>query len=525
MTVILCTCAVGQYSYLDSIYSTYVDNFNRRDSLRKTCTNTCTFDINGLYNNVTVKPILSSSYLIAHPYYCGVSCYVKAYANTMIHYSDVPNEYDKDDICWSKGAPTLQFDSIKPQPMRITIHHKNAAVVYPAYQTLAFTNPKFYEGWRGVGFGQTMIVIMIDISGSIEGYEGINLALLDLLNTMNGHNKGRVIIFSDEARTLNSFMDITHSSLERMASDICGLYGFGGTKPEKPFEYFTKYIQSTELSGNDMHVIYISDMRVYQSKKRLHKSIETLRNTVLASFATFQLHMFDTSSGPSGRAEWMKEFACEFDGHYVKFSGSVDDHRRTMALFMKTLRHRMNALPVGTQFPFVKISGTEYDVFTPSGISLVRPYYVDVSSVDKLFPLRHAWTFSASYSKDDNIASPEGYYPVPTISRPRKYVLDTILGYQCNSFADFSPDDQRKITDSLKAFEYEWRAKADLVWCPMDRMLNQTDQQDRSLFCVESDYCPSGTSINKYNYTIMERCSASTPVLLLVMLLVCIIVI
>ncbi|GAB1227951.1 hypothetical protein ENUP19_0365G0013 [Entamoeba nuttalli] len=517
----------GLYDFLDNVFSIYKTRFENRNKTRASCSSSCVFDIHGFYQTEEYQPFplsyLGGPYPLQHPYYCGISCYLKSYNSPMVHYSSYPTQYDNDDICWSKEPPNY-FLRIYPKPLFISIHHSNTAIFYPGFQTIQYYNPQDFEYSRGIEFGKSTFFIFYDVSSSNSNFKEKRNGVSLLINSISPLQQVRLVIFNNEARVLQGFMDITHSSIYRMSDNVCQFTTYGGTKPKEPFLLMRDYILEYNLTGNDAHIIFISDMKVYQSKKTLHESIKLLRNRVRQHFNSFQLHMLDSSEDNMGRSDWMKEFACEFDGHYLQYRGNKEQIIQTMQKFIHILKYRMNALPVGTQFPFVKLRDVDYGTFYPSGVAIVKPYYVDVHLIDPLFPLRHAWTFTAvflpgaiprSYIGDGD----PNYYPSPTIDRVRKYVLDTKIGYQCDSFNEFNSEEQKLIVDSLNGFDYDWRSKTQIRFCPYNRLINESDKTNQTYFCYQTPTCPNIDSFSKqeYNFQIQKTCSSEMSSMLLML--------
>ncbi|ELP94230.1 hypothetical protein EIN_186570 [Entamoeba invadens IP1] len=503
----------AQYDALTTIYNQYVDAYNKRDSTRTSCSSGCFYDIHGVYEQSTLQQLyyLNKPYPTEHPHFCGRSCSVLTYKTPMVHYSKKTNELDNDDICWSYITPT-RFLYVTPNPFYVAVHHKNAAVFYPGYQTLSYYDPQDFESIRSVGYGRTTLYILFDISNSNRQFDSKKLGLVHLLNTFSSFQNSRVVIFNNEARMMQGFVDITHSSIDRLSEDVCKMEPYGGTKPSEPFEVVRDYLIRNDLKGNDFHCLMITDMKVYQSKKTLRNKIILLRERVRQRYNAFYFHTFDASEDNTGRSDWLKEFACEFDGHYVDYSGNANTTVGTMDRFIKSLKHRIEALPVHTNFPFVRTSGVQYGVFSENAWGIAKPHYIDFSSEDPLFPLRLAWIFSAAFSTSPNIVPGDAtYYPTPTIDPLRKYVLDDYLGHHCSKISDFTVDEREKIAKSISAFNLDWRVPTKLNFCKYDRLLQDIDKTNQSLFCVSEGSCPDKDAFTKADYNFYLRKTCSSP--------------
>ncbi|KAL7718898.1 VWFA domain-containing protein [Entamoeba marina] len=476
------------FDLFDDIYEEYSTAFDYRSSYIASCPSSCKHNSKVLYSDLNVW---SSQLHCQHPRFCGSGCYVKSYNTPMFHSSSSIDSLDMGDICWSSIQPS-SYVSLSPKPLYIAIHHHNAAVFYPGIQTVSLYDPQQFEYSRGITYGKSTFFIFYDVSGSNKHFDDKKSGILDFINSLGNKQPFRFVVFNGEARILQTLTDTSHTSMNKIADDVCYITPYGGTKPETPFDLIQSYIFENDMSGGDAHIIVISDLKVYQSKKNLKNSILNLRLRVLQSFNSFQLHMIDSSDDNTGRRSWMQEFACDNDGHYIHYTGNIDELHSIMKLFIKVLQHRTNALPVGTHFPFLRMKYSEYGVFNTDGLAISKAHYVNVSDIDPLFPLRHAWTFSAAYqprvlTSDDIGDGDEDYYPMPSIDKVRKFVLDEIIGYQCGVLEDFSEEEVVMIKK---------------------KYLTDDDISNQTLFCYETSQCPTSyDSIDeKYNFELITKC-------------------
>ena len=131
----------------------------------------------------------------------------------------------------------------------------------------------------GANNGKRIIFLVIDVSGSMEENNGLELAkvgAVKVLESMQTNDYVCVIAFAGNAQTVVQPTPMTAENKEKVALAIGGITVGGGTAYTPALDEVTRYLRKLDETTTIRHVIFLSDGEPAENTKNIYEKVKDM---------------------------------------------------------------------------------------------------------------------------------------------------------------------------------------------------------------------------------------------------------